>query len=413
MKRKLVIIQQGGGVDGLNLLIPTDQQDIYQQLRPTVGIKENSQLDLGSEYDLALHPSASSIKELFEMGVARIVQQVAYPEGNQSHFESIDITMSGGDGTGRPTNGSIMGRFLEAKYPDYPTAFPNDKQKGPPGYAQGTAIPQNIWGSNSGEKGIRVISDPDYLYNVSQKVNQAKGVGSGMSKKERMIAIMNAADGQADKLGYELKRAYEAGLIVQVFNEGTISRQLKNVAKLIKGGLDTEVYMVSIGTFDTHNDQVLAGDSTKGVFTEQIEDVYGALLTFQRELMDAGLADEVLTITSSEFGRRVTENDDLGTDHGTAYPMLIVGPGVAPGVSGANANLSNLDSNGDFADFNYDYRQVFATILKKWLGAGINQITAAGLLGFYNQMIDGLIDKPYPEDQLDQDYTGTDRKSVV
>lgn len=407
MKRKLVIVMQGGGIDGLNLLIPQEQDALYNQHRPKLGIAESDQIQLDSSTTLGVHPAAAAIKELYQMGVMRLVQQVAYPDPNQSHFESTDIVIGGGDGNGSDLAGSWLGRFLQARYAGYPAGFPNDNMDSPPGVGFGWAIPKIVWSAPGAELGIKLQGSPNLLFEIGQMVDQAKGADLGLTSAQRKIAYINAIDTQADKFGLALKNAYDAGITTQTYVDGPISKQLRDVAKTIIGGGEAEAYVVSVGSFDLHDKQALSeSDNTSGSFATSINDVYEGVLSFQRDLMSAGKADEVLLMTFSEFGRRVTENAGLGTDHGTAWPMLLVGTGVNPGISGDNADLSSLDSNGDFASWNYDYRQVLATILSDWLGAGPNQLAAAGLLGFLGQKVEGLIDTPVPLESRDQDYTG-------
>ena len=407
-KRKLILIKLLGGFDGLAAFVPLDQLPLYYQLRATLGVAEANLLSLDSAYPIGLHPSAAPARELMQRGLLRLINNVGYPEFNKSHFESTDLVVSGGDGNGPPSmGGSIIGRYLEKRYPSYPNGFPNALQRSPAGYGSGTAIPKTIWGSTGPQMGIRIIGNPSTLFDISLLVNQAKGMNSGLSNKERLVSIINDVDTQADAFGAELKRAYEAGVIVEEFAGTSISSQLENVAKLIKGGSDTEIFVVSIGVFDTHNDQAIQGDNTKGTFASAIEDVFSGMLDFQTEMMSSGLADDILCLTVSEFGRRAKENGlvgsgKVGTDHGTSYPMLMMGTGVIPGVSGPNPNLSDLDENNDLKGFSFDYRDVFKTALK-WLGAGPVLLKAAGVDTFTELPI---IDQPFPEAFLDLTYAG-------
>ena len=398
---------QGGGIDTLNVLIPQEQDALYNQHRPKLAIAESDQVLLDSSTTLGVHPAAAAIRELYQMGVARIVQQVAYPNPNQSHFESTDIVIGGGDGNSIELEGSWIGRFLKARYTNYPAGFPNDNMDSPPGLGTGWAIPKMVFSAPGSELGVKLQSSPDLLWVIGQMVNQDKGDGPTLTRAQQKVAYINAIDTQADKFGATLKAAYDAGTITQSYVNGPISTQLRDVAKTIIGGSEVEVYVVSVGVFDTHDNQVLdVNNNTSGPFANSINDVYEGILSFQKELMQAGKADEVLLMTFSEFGRRVTENDGKGTDHGTAYSMMLVGTQVSPGISGENPDLSNLDANGDFASWNYDYREVAAKLLKQWMGAGPNQLAAAGLLGF-GDTIGDLIETPVAPEFLDLDYTNT------
>lgn len=400
---------QGGGIDTLNVLIPQEQEKLYNTHRPKLAIDKEDQLLLDSSTTLGVHPAASAIRELYQMGVARIVQQVAYPNPNQSHFESTDIVIGGGDGNAIELQGSWIGRFLQSKYTNYPAGFPNENMDSPPGLGFGWAIPKIVWSAPGSELGIKLQGSPDLLYEIGQIVNQDKGEGATLTRAQQKIAYINAIDTQADRFGAALKNAYDAGVAnqtSQTYLDGPISRQLRDVAKTIIGGSEVEVYVVSIGVFDTHDNQVLdVNNNTSGPFANSINDVYEGILSFQKELMQAGKADEVLLMTYSEFGRRVVENAGRGTDHGTAYSMMLVGTQVNPGISGDNPDLANLDANGDFANWNYDYRQVLTTILSDWMGAGPMQLAAAGLLGFDG--VPNLIETPVVLESRDLDYRNT------
>jgi hypothetical protein len=142
-----------------------------------------------------------------------------------------------------------------------------------------------------------------------------------------------------------------------------LGKQLGIVAKLITGGLETPVYLCTIGGFDTHANQL----TQHANLWRQISD---AVAAFQKDLNAQNKGDNVTIMTFSEFGRRVNQNGTTGTDHGTAAPIFVIGNTVRGGLIGENPNLTNLDTNGDLKA-NFDYRQVYSTVLSDHLGLSL------------------------------------------
>jgi uncharacterized protein (DUF1501 family) len=138
-----------------------------------------------------------------------------------------------------------------------------------------------------------------------------------------------------------------------------LAERLRNVARLLKGGYSARVFYTVQGGYDTHAAQLQK-------HYELLGELSGALAAFLDDLAGAGLADRVLVLGFSEFGRRVAENGSAGTDHGTAAPVLLAGPGVRAGVLGAYPSLTDLE-DGDLKS-SIDFRRVYATLLEDWLG---------------------------------------------
>jgi hypothetical protein len=154
-----------------------------------------------------------------------------------------------------------------------------------------------------------------------------------------------------------------------------LGNQLKIVGELIGGGLQTPIYLTTIGGFDTHANQVVANATETGTHANLLKTVSDAVAAFQKDLEKRGLADKVVVMTFSEFGRRVTQNGTMGTDHGSAAPLFVIGNGVRGGLLGKNPNLNDLDSNGDIK-FEYDFRQVYTAILQDHLGVEAEVVKA-------------------------------------
>jgi hypothetical protein len=146
----------------------------------------------------------------------------------------------------------------------------------------------------------------------------------------------------------------------------SLADQLKIVARLIKGGLRTRVYMVSFGGFDTHSVQVNAADTTTGAHATLLQRVSDACKAFQDDLQFLQIQDRVIGMTYSEFGRRIKSNSSVGTDHGAAAPMFLFGSKIEQGVLGNNPDIPVNASVNDNIPMQYDFRSVYSTILEKW-----------------------------------------------
>ncbi|MBC7775422.1 MAG: DUF1501 domain-containing protein [Phycisphaerae bacterium] len=378
--RVLVLIQLKGGNDGLNTIIPINQYDTYANLRPTIGIPESAHINLdgtlGNDEQVGVHPSFLKIKELYDKGWATVIQGVGYASMNQSHFKGTDLWMSGGDGTIANNNikSGWMGRALQAFYPDV-VGVPTAAMPDPLGIQIGD--PTTALGFHTETEHQNVINlsgqDAAGFYSLIQTIGGAP--------------ILNVPDSEhGDELefimGVEQSTSLYAQRITQVFNAGSnylttyittnpsrLAPQLQTVARLIKGGCKTKIYLCQLGGFDTHNAQVNSGDTTVGDHADLLLDLAESVKNFMDDLQGLGLADQVTACTFSEFGRCAKENGSDGSDHGTLAPMFVFGKNIAAGVRGTNVNLSNLTNDNQLQGAQFDYRQVFTTLLQDWLGA--------------------------------------------
>jgi hypothetical protein len=189
--------------------------------------------------------------------------------------------------------------------------------------------------------------------------------------------------------GVEAATNAYAQTIQQRFNSGTnapsanygndnLAGMLKSVARLISGGSQTKIYLTNKGGWDNHVNQVDGSNSAIGTHADLLAEMSNAVKTFQDDLEAQGLADRVVTIVFSEFGRKAIENDNNGTDHGTLAPMYVIGKHVAGGVVGDNIDLSNLDNQGapHPNQLQNDYRVVHSTIMQDWMGASNASVEA-------------------------------------
>lgn len=360
----LVIIQLNGGNDGLNTLIPLDQYTNLALHRANVLIPENKVLKLDKVDKTGLHPSMTGIQTLYNEGKVNFVQNVGYPDQNYSHFRSTDIWLTASDAK-VVENSGWMGRYLNYQFPDYPDAYPTADMPDPLAIQIGALVSPGFQGPSPGPgipMAISVTSDKDFydLVNGSHSSPGSNAIG-------KELAYVREVAGQAKVYNTAIKNA-----ALKVTNQGTyptnnkLADQLKIVAKLIKGGLKTKIYMVSLGGFDTHSDQVDSADFTKGSHAELLATLSSAIAAFQNDLKFLSIEDKVLGMTFSEFGRRIKSNGSSGTDHGSALPMLLFGTQVQSGIIGVNPTINSSFTVDDNLAMQYDFRSVYASILRQW-----------------------------------------------
>lgn len=396
--RAVVIIQLGGGNDGLNTLIPLDQYSLYRNLRPNVGIKDVGsrkyvQLDstLPQSQQLAVQPDFLAMKNLYDQGKVNLIMDVCYPNPNKSHFKSTDIWWSGKDGTTANETGSgWIGRYLDKRFPDFPTAYPNPDMEDPFGLQMGNNTTSLGFFRDSGiPVGIPLGNDPNEFFEQVSNTGGTLPSALGNSHYAKELNFINNMEISANSYASRLASVYAAGANSVTYptnyhsstpgvSKNRLAPQLQTIARLISGGAKTKVFFAYLGGFDNHGGQVTSSDPSYGVHATLLYHLSEAIQAFQNDLEGLGIDDKVLTLTFSEFGRTVTQNGSHGTDHGTSAPMMLIGKGIKPGVTGNNPDLSNI-TNNNFNTFQHDYRSVFTTVLQDWLGANTNSLTAAEL----------------------------------
>ncbi len=382
--RVLVLIQLNGGNDGLNTVIPVEQYDLYANLRPTIRLPDSGtdkyiDLDntLASADRVGLHPAMLSMKQMYDDGRASIVQAAGYVDMNQSHFKGTDLWLTGGDGTAVNNNipSGWMGRSLQAMYPDV-LGVPTADHPDPLGIQLGSSNPSLGFHTQTEHQNVITLSGQDAggFYSLIQTIGGMPVTDIPDSDYGHEIEFI---------MGVELSTNLYAQRISQTFNAGnnstaatyptagtnSLADQLKTVARLIKGGCKTKIYLCNMGSFDTHGDQIVEGVTTTGNHANLLRKLSDATKIFFDDLKNLGLDDQVVACTFSEFGRCAEENGSFGTDHGTLAPMFLFGKNIKAGVVGTNVNLANLTNDHQLQGVQNDYRQVFATLLQDWLGA--------------------------------------------
>lgn len=356
----LVLIQLNGGNDGLNMVIPVEFYSNYYNARKNIAIPQNKILTLNGTAKTGLHPGMTGMQTLYNEGKLSIVQSVGIPSPNFSHFRATDIWMSASD-PDEVVNTGWAGRYLSNEFPNYPNGYPNAQVTDPLAIQIG-AIPSLALQGPVMNMAMNIF-DPMSFYHFLDGV-QDEVPDTPWGKELKYIRLIA---GQTEKYSTVIKAAAS-----KVTSQGTypgdnyLAQQLKIVARLVKGGLKTRIYMVSTGGFDTHSAQVNSLDTTTGLHANLLSGVSNAVKSFMDDLESMGVADRVIGLTFSEFGRRIKSNGSMGTDHGSAAPMFVFGKNVRPGIIGNNPYIPSGASVNDNVPFQYDFRSVYASILQQW-----------------------------------------------
>ena len=360
----LVLVQLSGGNDGLNTLLPLDQYSNLSSARSNILIPEAKALTLNGYAATGLHPVMTGMQQLFNNGQMGIVQGASYPSPNFSHFQATDIWLTASDSNESLTSG-WTGRYLDYEYPNFPSGYPNATVPDPLALQIGTTTSLALQGP-AVNMGL-TITNPTNFYNLLQGITDpapANNYGTELTFIREIAQEANAYSAviktAADNITTQSSSYPPAGT-------NTLADQLKIVARLIAGGLKTKIYIVNIGTFDTHAAQVDTADTTTGTHATILGKVSVAISAFMDDLKFLSIADRVVGMTFSEFGRRIISNASLGTDHGVGAPMFLFGNPVQSGILGTNPVIpANANVNSNVA-MQYDFRSVYASLLNEWL----------------------------------------------
>jgi uncharacterized protein (DUF1501 family) len=357
--RVLVIIQLSGGNDGLNTVIPISEYSNYYNARTNIAIPENKILKLSGVDATGIHPSMTGMQNLFSEGKLNIVQSVGYPQPSFSHFRATDIWMSGAD-SDQYLNTGWAGRFLNYENPDFPDGYPNTNNPDPLAIQIGSLATLTCQGPAVNM--ALSISDPSSFYNLIDGADAA--VANTNAGYE--LSFLRTVAKQTNQYTTRIKQASDSVTQQVAYPNNSLAAQLKIVARLIKGGLQTKVYMVNYGSFDTHAGQAVASDTTTGSHANLLKVVSDAITAFQSDLNGLEIGDRVIGMTYSEFGRRIKSNASGGTDHGAAAPLFLFGKNVRGGVFGNNPSLPTTASVNDNIPYQHDFRTIYSTILQNW-----------------------------------------------
>jgi uncharacterized protein (DUF1501 family) len=363
-ERILVVIQMSGGNDGLNTVVPF-RDEAYRKARPELGIASDAVLKIDDQ--LGFHPSLRGVAKLLEAGRFSIVQGVGYERPNRSHFESMDIWHTCQRKESRVGEG-WLGRWIAASGADAAgdsIGLHLGREQQPLALAaRGVQVPsiasvdqfrlKGADGAHSGEQGgvmlgsdkAKAGSDPllDFLESSTEVA---------VAASTRLDAALRAAP-----VGVGVGGGGE-------FPATGLGEKLGVVSRLIRAGLSTRVYYVTLDGFDTHAQQPAAHAGLLRQWSDAVE-------AFVDSMSRAGQGDRVLVMTFSEFGRRVAENASQGTDHGAAAPVFFCGPSLPSGVIGKLPSLTDLD-DGDLKHA-IDFRQLYATVIERWFGVSSQEV---------------------------------------
>ncbi len=350
--KRLVVIQLSGGNDGLNTIVPYNN-DIYYKSRPQISIAKNEVIRLNDE--LGMNPALTALKSLFDDGLVSLINSVGYPNPDRSHFRSMDIwhTASNADEYWKT---GWLGRYLDAECVNCESLH------------KAIEVNPTLDLAMKGErlKGLAMEDPRKLLRDINGGHNRSIAkLNSGHEHEENSVEYLYKtlveSVNSADYIGEKVK-LYKSKV---TYPQGRFANNLKTIAEMINSGLETSVYYSQLGGFDTHAQQ-------KQKQSRLLKGYADGVAAFVKDLKANGTLKDTLILTFSEFGRRVGQNASAGTDHGTANNLFVIGEQVQSGIYNAAPDLTDLD-NGDLK-YQIDFRNVYATVLDKWLGADSQQI---------------------------------------
>ncbi|MGJ1215468.1 DUF1501 domain-containing protein [Sphingobacterium multivorum] len=355
----LVILQLSGGNDGLNTIVPI-RNDIYFRERQTIAV--NNALALTDE--AGIHPALPFFKTLYDRGELAVLNNVGYPDPNKSHFRSMDIWHSASRSDEYLESGWI-GRYLDqACYDcDHPT--------------QALEVNDMLSLALKGkQKKAFAFKDPKKLYQTSREeyFNTLYQEHKHQHEEETVAYLYQTLGDTINNADYIFEQS-KARKTAAAYPDSVLGKDLKTISSLIKSDINTQVYYLQVGSFDTHINQQQRQESLFHTINDAVE-------AFVDDLKKNGLFQHVMLMTFSEFGRRVAQNASNGTDHGTANQLFFLSGGLKKqGLLNALPDLTQLNE-GDL-QYTEDFRKVYATLLKNWLDADSTKI-----LGWKNGIYD-------------------------
>lgn len=347
--RCLVVINLAGGNDGLNCIVPHGDAQYYR-LRPTLAISQSEVLAIDSH--VGLNPKMTAFKSMYDKGQIAIVQGVGYPDPNYSHFRSTEIWQTAAPD--RYEHTGWLGRYFDE------SGLPSTNLFN--GVAISQTVPEVLASNKTDIPAVPSQAGYHLAFDRSPALSKAFGNGAAdrlLPFKSPYLAHVMEIEDHAQRGSQELPKLI-AGYKTDASYPGTpLGRSLALAAQIVGSNLGTRVIYVEHASFDTHANQRAVQDRMLMQFSD-------AVSAFYQDLAAHGNDKRVLTMTFSEFGRRIEENASHGTDHGQASPLFLMGGGVKGGLYGDTPDLVNLD-NGNLR-WSTDFRNVYATVLERWLG---------------------------------------------
>ena len=363
--RILVVIQLAGGNDGLNTVVPF-ASDEYHRARPGISIRAEQVHRLFRQSDLGLHPALEGMKSLFDDGMLTVVQGVGYPNPNRSHFTSTDIWHTADT---RGVGAGWLGRYFDNQCAGSPAADAGEELAGHAGISIGRSAPLTMQGR--AYQPVSFESEELFRWTGAEASREVADAYDQMMRGELdpsvdetnpTAAFLTRTAMDARIASDRIRRAVSTTPLTSYPRTG-LGRQLAMIASMIRSGLETRVYYATLGGFDTHAGQ----GGAQGQHANLLRQLGDAVRAFYADLKAQGNDERVLSMTFSEFGRRVRANASNGTDHGAAAPLFLMGPMVRAGIHGNHPSMTELE-DGDLK-FHTDFRRVYATVLEQWLKA--------------------------------------------
>lgn len=349
-ERILVVVQLDGGNDGINSVVPFANEG-YAQHRKELRLGSDRLVKINDQ--AALHPSLRPLADLLDDGRLAIVEAVGYPNPNRSHDVSMAIWQTARMDRHDHKSFGWIGRAM-------------DLRSGSTGGAADAVLlgsenpPVALRGRRSASVSLAHLDDLKLRGRLLPQPSRKGEDDDLLAFARRAFLDARATADLIDDVEQTAQRERS-----KHYADSQLAGRLSSIARLIKSGFSTRVYYAIQAGYDTHAAQL-------PTHARLLNELAGALHAFQNDLQSAGLADRVLTLCFSEFGRRVRENASLGTDHGTAGPVFVMGSQVNPGLIGQPADLTDLDG-GDLK-MQFDFRQVYASLLRDWLSVPVEPV---------------------------------------
>lgn len=361
--RRLILVELSGANDGLNTVVPIADER-YREIRPTIGMGTNEVFNIGN--GLALHNALTPLADAWQAGDLSIIQGLGYPGQNRSHFKSIALWETGGDGSKAGKTGWLtqdVENMIGAEDLD----------------AHGVSL----------DGGMGIFASPSGVWLSMTSLNQFRSLGetterlastsiNGKSTNPALAMVLDRGQSLNTAMSRISKKIARIRSNSRLrFDAGDLGRQAAMAAQLIDAGIDAPVLKIKIDGFDTHENQTWR-------HRDLLQNLGRALAGLRNALLDSGHWENTLIMTYSEFGRRAVENESGGTDHGTAAPHFMMGGAVSGGIWGIHPDLGALNE-GDMA-YTLDYRSVYDLVLAEWFGLPKNQFK-----GFSNSIMNGIL----------------------
>ncbi len=385
VRKRLVVLNLFGGNDSLNMVVPRSLQAYYDrrtrkdEMGNVLGelfIPDGEGLAISGTTDYTLHPMLPRLQQLWNDGDAAAVTKVGYPRANLSHFSSQDIYSLGvrdGFAPGVSQSGWIA-RYADLHAPT-PLGAVSVGVGRPLDFVGGSSKPLLVGRLSSFRiSGSGTGGNPDPAVHA-HRVDAVKSVLERHANATGNTFEAQAALSQAHDLASQVQDAVANYSNIVTYEDyrdpiydgrrlsTRIGNQMKDIATLIEGGFETQVFFTGYGGFDTHGEQGQGNGSHADLMT-QLDDAIGS---FSEDMKRMNLWDDMVIVVMTEFGRRNFVNGSDGTDHGHGYTELVIGGAVNGGVYGPDYTDPDI-ADVSWLDYGVDFRSVYKEIVGNHLG---------------------------------------------